>query len=271
MKKKLITLIGLSFALSIVSCGKSDVSPESIIDKLQKADYPINNVISYTESNDPNELLGRPGQYTQKINFADLRLEQQNEENPIGGSIEVFKNKKDCQDRVDYLEEISQSSSYTEYNCQFDNILLRLNKGLTSDDAESYVTAVQNAIDGKELEKCIISSEDTSSIFVYFNEGLSDDDISQIVDKLEELSGIMKIDYISPDEAWKNFSKIYLGEDNMDLAEGFFMDNPTASSAFYSVTAMNGNVSKLASEIEEIDGIEKVEISKNEAEEPLTN
>ncbi len=57
MKKKLLVLLGLSFSLSLISCGNSDISPDSIIDKLQEADYPIDNVISYTENDDPNKLL----------------------------------------------------------------------------------------------------------------------------------------------------------------------------------------------------------------------
>lgn len=67
MKKKLLVLLGLSFSLSLISCGNSDISPDSIIDKLQEADYPIDNVISYTENDDPNKLLGKPGQYKQKL------------------------------------------------------------------------------------------------------------------------------------------------------------------------------------------------------------
>lgn len=62
----------------------------------------------------------------------------------------------------------------------YDNILLRLNEKLTSDEAQSYIIAVQNIIEGKDIEKCIISSENTSSIFVYFSDSLSDDEITKL-------------------------------------------------------------------------------------------
>ncbi len=81
----------------------------TIIDKLREAEYPIDNVITYNENNDPNKLLGRPGQYIEKVNFADLRLYQSDENNPAGGSIEIFENEKDCQNRVDYLKKSVRS------------------------------------------------------------------------------------------------------------------------------------------------------------------
>lgn len=76
----------------------------TIIDKLREAEYSIDNAITYNENNDPNKLLGRPGQYIEKVNFADLRLYQSDKNNPAGGSIEIFENEKDCQNRVDYLK-----------------------------------------------------------------------------------------------------------------------------------------------------------------------
>lgn len=75
-------------------------------------------------------MLGRPGQYIEKVNFADLRLYQSDENNLAGGSIEIFENEKDCQNRVDYLKKVSQESPFIEYNCMYDNILLRLNEKL---------------------------------------------------------------------------------------------------------------------------------------------
>lgn len=269
-KKSLLFLILLSIS-GLSACRKSEITTDDIIDQLESAEYPIGTIVTYTEESDPNELLGRPNQYIAKVNFSDLRLEQQDEDEPIGGSIEIFENEEDCQDRAAYLKEISQESSFTEYNVLFDNILLRLNEEFTSGEAEAYVTAVQNIIDGKDVEECIINPEDTSSILVYFTDGLSDDEISQIGDKLNDISGVMDAEYTSADTAWEEYAKVYLGEENMELAEGFLEDNPLASSARYTVTAMNGNADKVASDIEEIDGVDKIEISQNESDEPLIN
>ena len=270
MKKKLLVLLGLSFSLSLISCGNSDISPDSIIDKLQEADYPIDNVISYTENDDPNKLLGKPGQYKQKISFADMRLEQQPEDIPVGGSIETFENKKDSQDRIDYLKEVSMESSFSEYSYLFGYILLRLNENLTSDEAKAYIAAVQNIIDGKEIEKCIIKPEDTSSILVYFSNTLSENDISQIGNSLEELPGIIELGYTSGDESLEEFAKIYLGEDNVELAEGFLQDNHLTSS-YYTVTVMNGNVDKISSKIEGLNGVRNIEVFQNSPAPSLVN
>ena len=209
----------------------------TIIDKLREAEYPIDNVITYNENNDPNKLLGRPGQYIEKVNFADLRLYQSDKNNPAGGSIEIFENEKDCQNRVDYLKKVSQESPFIEYNCMYDNILLRLNEKLTSDEAQSYIIAVQNIIEGKDIEKCIISSENTSSIFVYFSDSLSDDEITKLGEKLKKLSDIMDVEYTSAYSVWKEYCKTYLGVENDDLAEGFFHDSPLISS-YYNVTVL---------------------------------
>ena len=35
---------------------------------------PIYEIITYTEKTDPNNLLGRPNQYTSKANFSDIRI-----------------------------------------------------------------------------------------------------------------------------------------------------------------------------------------------------
>ena len=109
--------------------------------------------------------------------------------------MKYLKMKKDCQNRVDYLKKVSQESPFIEYNCMYDNILLRLNEKLTSDEAQSYIIAVQNIIEGKDIEKCIISSENTSSIFVYFSDSLSDDEITKLGEKLKKLSDIMDVEY----------------------------------------------------------------------------
>ena len=76
------------------------------------------------------------------------------------------------------------------------------------------------------IEKCIISSENTSSIFVYFSDSLSDDEITKLGEKLKKLSDIMDVEYTSADSAWKEYCKTYLGVENDDLAEGFFHDSP---------------------------------------------
>src|SRR4051794_9264479 len=85
MVMKTITYSVLTLlALLIVGCGggdgvtsSSDLSKPSagqVIKQLQAADVPIDASQELTAANDPNELLGRPGQYTGKAFFHDARL-----------------------------------------------------------------------------------------------------------------------------------------------------------------------------------------------------
>lgn len=111
----------------------------------------IGRIVHYTSETDLNELLGRPNQYTSKSTFEDTRLEQENllldpeyfslEEinEPTGGTVEVFANEADMQKRKTYLETVTSSfSPLVEYSFSKKNVLLRINKQLTPEQANYY-------------------------------------------------------------------------------------------------------------------------------------
>lgn len=100
--------------------------------KLKEAGLDIDNVIVYTAETDENELLGRPNQYTSKINFDN-------------GSIEVFENKKDAENRKEYIDSIGKKiSMLAEYSYINDQgALLRINKKVTPNEAAKYETEFQ--------------------------------------------------------------------------------------------------------------------------------
>ena len=165
--KKIIAFLLIASALSVglVGCGEetqnsssiSNISSETqlslskmnaaqITEYLKAQGLPITNEIDYTEENDPNELLGRPNQYTSKVNFADSRITEQYdiENNPVGGSIEVFSNSGDATKRKDYVDAIqSQIGALTQYTYQFDNVLMRVDHELTPTQAAEYESALQ--------------------------------------------------------------------------------------------------------------------------------
>lgn len=66
-----------------------------------KARFPLKDAKTYTAEDDPNNLLGRPGQYLTKVGW---KLD--------GGdaTIEVFRNADDAQKRADYVGQIAKSS-----------------------------------------------------------------------------------------------------------------------------------------------------------------
>ncbi|MFT4036835.1 MAG: hypothetical protein QM692_01545 [Thermomicrobiales bacterium] len=79
----------------------------SIVQALQAAGLPIGAYEEYTIYTDPNEMMGRPGGYTSKVNFLDTRLEREyTDEYDVsdGGSVEFFANTKNLQARVKHLE-----------------------------------------------------------------------------------------------------------------------------------------------------------------------
>lgn len=120
---------------------------ESIVNSMKEKNENIGRVVVYTETTDLNNLLGRPNQYTSKVTFEDKRLEQQDINNeylteernePIGGTIEVFANKKDMEKRKEYIENFSSSSMFAQYIYSKGNALLRIDKNITPSQAKEY-------------------------------------------------------------------------------------------------------------------------------------
>lgn len=120
---------------------KKEFTAEEIANQLKEKISDMGKIEVYDEENDPNNLLGRPNQYTSKINFADNRIEQY-EGSITGGSIEVFKNSTDMENRKSYVESISaQASMFAQYIYSEGNYLLRIDKDLTPSQAKEYEEA----------------------------------------------------------------------------------------------------------------------------------
>jgi len=130
---------------------KQNYTAGEIAEKIKEKNNNVGRIVVYNEETDLNNLLGRPNQYISKATFEDYRVEQtsknldpeefsQEEINePEGGTIEVFKSKKDMKKRKEYIEEITSSMSIlTEYSYNEDVYLLRLNKSLTPSEAKEY-------------------------------------------------------------------------------------------------------------------------------------
>ncbi len=97
--------LGLFAAVALAGCGDTSAPPraDTIALKLKGQGLPIRQVEPYTEDNDPNKLLGRPGQYVDKVNFRDRRAENDRLKGldvSEGGSIEVFESEEDAERRT---------------------------------------------------------------------------------------------------------------------------------------------------------------------------
>ncbi|MFB7591980.1 hypothetical protein [Streptomyces sp. NPDC056169] len=98
-----------------------------------------------TEDNDPNNLLGRPHQYTSKITFTDSRIKADDiagaEPGSVetGGAIEVFTSAADTQARADYIQKVTKSMpALVEYDYVSGTVLIRVSHYLTPTQAADY-------------------------------------------------------------------------------------------------------------------------------------
>ncbi len=79
----------------------------------------------------------------------------------------------------------------------------------------------------KEAEKSV-------AVTVFFDEGLSEEEIQAIGARIQERSEVREATFVSADEAWEQYKEIYF-QDNPELAEGFADDNPLANQAHYEI------------------------------------
>lgn len=112
----------------------------------------------------------------------------------------------------------------------------------------------------------IHEAETNVAITVLFDEGLEDEKINAIGEQIKSRTNeVDKIEFISGEEAWKQFQKDVF-EDDERLIETFGDDNPLADSASYTVYLKD--VSKqdsLVTYIEDLDGVRQVNRSDSTA------
>lgn len=112
------------------------------------------------------------------------------------------------------------------------------------------------------FQHMVKEAEDTVCVTVFFDEGITEDQIKGIGDEIEKRVEVSKTIYTSADEAWATFQEDYFGE-NPDLAEGFKDDNPLANSANYQVYLNDISMqSALVSYLQSIDGVRQVNHSE---------
>lgn len=110
------------------------------------------------------------------------------------------------------------------------------------------------------------SAEEGVAVIVYFEDGTKQEQIDQIGALLEKRPEVSKTEYISADEAWDEFKGVYLEGEDEEIAEGF-KENPLASSARYNVYLKNvEDQADLVKYIKDLDGVRKVEHSKQAAD-----
>ena len=134
---------------------------EEIVNLFIEKGLPLGKLEIYDEETDLNKLLGRPNQYTSKVNFEDTRVKQIGEY-VEGGTVEIFNNEADAQNRETYLNTVTSTfSPSAQYMYRYGVVLLRISYDLLPDQAEEYNNVIKSIIYGTEY--VLIKSEETTT------------------------------------------------------------------------------------------------------------
>lgn len=107
---------------------KADMKSEEVLKAMKSKGVKIGEVVTYTESTDPNNLLGRPGGYVSKSNFELEGDEKISGEDP-SNTLEVYPKEEEAISRKKYIEEIGKASPmFLQYIYQSGKYVLRLEK-----------------------------------------------------------------------------------------------------------------------------------------------
>lgn len=108
------------------------------------------------------------------------------------------------------------------------------------------------------LDHIVKNAEQGVSITVFFDEGISEEQIEQIGIIIDERPEVAKKEFISSEAAWESFKEEYLGE----YADGF-TENPLADSASYEIYLNDvSQQANLVAYLEKVEGIRTVNRSE---------
>jgi hypothetical protein len=117
------------------------LTARQFIERFKQAGLPVGKVTCFNEDTDPNDLLGRPGGYVEKCDWADKREEQLAADDLIGGSIETYERPDGAAMRAQELQAFQGgilSTGYTFVVPDGGNRVLRIDKELTPTQARRY-------------------------------------------------------------------------------------------------------------------------------------
>ncbi len=103
--------------------------------------------------------------------------------------------------------------------------------------------------------------ENSITISVFFDEGISDEGINLIGEQIKTRKEVNTLDFISADQAWQDFSE-QTYDDPEAARAAFGEDNPLANSASYKITLVDaGKQVDFVQFLEGIEGVRKVRSS----------
>ena len=112
------------------------------------------------------------------------------------------------------------------------------------------------------------NAEEGVAVTVLFDDGVDQATINSIGKQIKSYKGVTKVEYVSAEEAWDEWSKQYFGNTELasEMAEGFKNDNPLANSSNYRVYMNNiEKQSELVAYIKTLDNVREVNQSEQAA------
>ncbi len=82
----------------------------------------------------------------------------------------------------------------------------------------------------QNFQNFVRDAEEGVAVTVFFEEGISEQEILEIGEQLTKRNEVSEVVYVSSEEAWKSYQRIYF-KDNPNLADAFLEDNHLANSA----------------------------------------
>lgn len=118
------------------------------------------------------------------------------------------------------------------------------------------------------FESMMKQMEESVAVTVFFNEGITEEQITAIGEAIRIREEVNTMDYISPEEAWRNFGPSLYGVDSQEMIDAAFGDaNPLENYASYNITITDAKQQEAFVEfLEGLDGVRKVKSSKATAE-----
>lgn len=112
------------------------------------------------------------------------------------------------------------------------------------------------------FQSMVKTAEEGVAVTAFFREGITEEEVEAIGDKISKRAEVSKYIYVSAEDAWNDFKEIYF-EGAEQLAEGFANDNPLANSAHYEIYLNDISMQDaLVTYLQSIDGVRKVNQSE---------
>jgi cell division transport system permease protein len=115
---------------------------------------------------------------------------------------------------------------------------------------------------GTNFESLVRSAEEGVSVTVFFDEGITQEQIDAIGDEISKRPEVAHYQFVSAEEAWEYYKSEYF-EGREDAAESFAGDNPLANSANYEIYMNDISMQQaLVTYLEGLDGVREVHQSE---------